>query len=321
MSMLRRKSVLVLGATGFIGRSLVKRLVKDKASVRVLVRKREDKQGFESIKVRIFVGDLLDFESLLKAMTGVEIVFNAAGVLPHHRVVEEEYWNTNVEGIKNILRAAVKKKVKRVVHLSTVGIYGETAECADEKTPTAPVGVYAKSKLAGEQIVIQNNGKRISTVVIRPTIAYGPGDMRPVILSLCRLIRKGFFVPIGSGMNYFHTVYIDNLVEAIILAAIKKGIGGESFIIGDEPCPRTKELWSSIAKKLDKKIVSFYIPVWVAILLSRPVLMVSKKVNFFVKDKRYEIAKAKRILGYKPRVSLKEGIARTIDWYNERNLL
>ena len=289
--------------------------------MRALIRKKKECFIFGDLRVQCCVGDLLDPNSLFMAMDDVDIVFNASGALPHHRLIDSDYWKINVDGVENLMQAALRRHVKKVVHLSTVGIYGEQVDNVDEKTLPNPKGAYAESKLAGETVVSGYQSDKMSTIIIRPTIAYGPGDTRPVILSLSKLIKRGVFIPIGNGKNYFHTVFIANLVDAIVMSATRKVAEGESFIVGDDPCPTIGQLWNIMTKIAEKTPPKIYIPKPIAYTFSKPFPVIARKVKFLTTNKRYKIDKAKRILGYKPQVDLTEGMAITLDWYKSRSLL
>lgn len=313
------KKVLVVGASGFIGRNLTQKLLKEGARVSVLIRKNKDKNLFGNRKINYCLGDLLYYKSLLKATKGIEIVFNTSGALPYHKLSDVGYKQVNVYGVRNLMKAATKNKVKRVVHISTVGIYGNNVNNIDETTEPNPTDAYSKSKLSGERIVKKYQSKNLSTVIIRPTIAYGPYDTRPVILTLFKLVKNKFFIMIGDGKNYFHTVYVGNLVDAILLCAQKEDADGEDFIIGDDPCPKFVDLCNAIAKSMNKKISKFYIPRTLVFLVFGN--FISRKLNFIMEQKRYRIDKAKKILGYKPKVDLKNGIKITYGWYKDNNLI
>lgn len=321
--------VLVTGSTGFIGSKLVKRLLQEGWQVRCLVRKKQT----HIRKLEYIFGDLSDPTSLAKACKGVDIVFNLAAVLPHHNLPASEYFKTNYEGVKNILQASVKSKVKRVVHVSTVGIFGSTDNSiVDEKSKHRTNDPYSESKEAAEKLIAEYiKAKKIAIVIIRPTLAYGPGDIRPGFSDLFKFIWKRIFILVGSGENYFHTIYIDNLIDALLLAATKKEAIGEDFIIGDDPCPKMKEVVFAISKAERRLIYPFFIPVVIARVigiffdisskLGIPKILNSRRVKFITENRRFSINKAKNILGFKPMVGLEEGTKITFNWYKENGYI
>lgn len=319
---------LVTGGTGFIGSNLVGKLLEKGWQVRVISRR----PGL-SKKIDWLIGDIANRSFVEEASSGVDIVFNLAGALPYHNAGSKTYWDTNVVGVENILKAClVNKKLKRLIHISTVGIYGQTDRMVNEKSPIKPDSIYAKTKAEGEKLVTYYYKKyKIPAVIIRPTIGYGPFDKRPGFLNLFRLLKKGLLIPLGNGQNFFHTVYAGNLVDALLLAAFKKKAIGEDFIIGDEPCPKMADILEEMEKLTKHKLLPFYLPTSFVILLAFigdfllrigikfPIF--SQRVKFLTENKIYSIEKAKKLLGYNPKVSLREGLARTLLWYQKKGLI
>ncbi len=314
--------VFVTGATGFIGSNLVKRLLEEGYTVRVLVRKK-DARFPPSVERK--VGDLTDLDSLREAVKGVGIVFNLAAGLPYHRLSREKYWQVNVTGVENIIQACIEAKVKRLIHISTVGIYGPSnGKIINENSPIHITDAYSETKTQGEKL-IKAHVKDLPFVIIKPTIGYGPGDTRPGFVNLFRLINKGMFIRVGSGENFFHTVYIDNLIDALILASKKKGVEGKDFIIGDNPCPTMNQIVNAISKIERVSLLPFKIPWWFGFIsgkfcdvlerLKLPSPLTSQRFKFITQNRRYDISKAERLLRFKPKVSLEEGVEKTYKWY------
>jgi nucleoside-diphosphate-sugar epimerase len=324
--------ILVTGATGFIGGALIDKLLKQKWEVTALVRRETESTSLKQRGVKIVFGDITDLDSLKKAVKGVDVVFNLAAALLHHNLPDREYWKVNVDGVKNLMAVCRKYETKRIVHISTVGIYGPTSEKGkDEKSELKLSNIYTRTKYEGEKIVLEHIKSGLPVTIIRPTIVYGPGDTRPGFLNLFVLIKKGLFIPIGKGDNFFHTIYIENLVEALVLVATAKKVVGQDFIIGDDPCPTMREIIEVIAKVQGKKLPNFYLPKWLACLvgfvfeplrcLGLSVPLRVSRVNFITQNKKFIINKAKDILGYKPKVDLEEGVQRTFRWYKEKGYL
>ena len=323
--------VLVTGATGFIGSNLVNRLIDQGYEVSVLVRSKRNK--ILSHKVTQIRGDLTISSSLKKIAKNKDIIFHLAAGLPHHHLSDEQYWAVNVKGLVNLLENCVGENIKRFVHISTVGIYGPTSQKGvNESSKLKLTDTYSITKFKAEETARRFlKEKGLPITIIRPTIGYGPGDTRPGFISLFKLIKKKLFIPIGSGKNFFHTIYVDNLVDALILAATKKEAIGEDFIIGDEPCPTMGQIIREIALVQNTSIPPFYIPDNVARFLGKffdlsgalglPAPLNSRRVKFMIENKRFSIDKAKKILGYKPKVSLKEGIGRTYRWYRDNGYI
>lgn len=322
---------LVTGATGFIGSNLVDQLIKERYDIKVLVRPSSSDKISASKNIKVIIGDLSDLTKIKNDIKDVDIVFNAAGALPHHHLSEKQYWETNVNGVKNLLEVYKGSGIKRFIHISTTGIYRSTV-MANENSALHLDTVYTKSKAAGEKLVLKYfNDYDLPVTIIRPTIAYGPGDKRPGFFNLFPLIKKRLFIPVGKGNNFFHTVYIGNLIEALLLAAIKKEAIGEDFIIGDDPCPRMKQIIETIARVEEVKVWQLYLPIPLALLVGKffditkeigvPPILNSQRVKFITEEKRYNINKAKKVLKYKSLVNLEEGIRKTYSWYMKNNFI
>lgn len=325
--------VLVTGGTGFIGSNLVKRLDNRGYEIKVLIRDRSNLGKIADIGVEKIVGDLTDYDALARAVRGIDLVFNLAAGLPYHRLSDQEYRLTNVGGVKNIVDACLKRGVARLVHVSTVGVYGKTTQCGlDEKAPLVLLDAYSRTKALGDKYVFEAIKKHgLTATIIRPTIAYGPQDTRPGFSNLFALIKRKMFVPIGDGENYFHTIYVENLIDALLLAASSKNAVGEDFIVGDDPCPKMIEIIKTIAKAEQVKEPRFNIPTSVALglavigdlvqKLGLPSPLNTQRVRFITQNRRYSIKKAKQLLGYKPKIGLEEGVRRTYLWYKKHGYI
>lgn len=325
--------VFITGATGFIGSTLTRRLVRLGWKVNVLVRNKKKLGRLSGVKgIKIYQGDLGNAKILLEGARGSEIIFNCAAALPYHNLSIKDYKKTNVKGLENILKT-VRSIKARLVHLSTVGIYGSAQFGeVDENSNINPRDVYAVTKVEGEKLIREYEKKyKIEAVIIRPTIAYGPSDTRPGFLNLFKLIKSGLFIPVGNGENYFHTVYVENLIDALVLVAKNKKVIGEDFIIGDDPCPKMREIYKSQYALSGRKFPKIYLPVVVASVIGRffdlvsalgfPNILGTKRVKFLTENKRYKIDKAKRMLKYNPKVGLKEGLEITYHWYSQNGYL
>ncbi len=327
---MKKINVLITGASGFFGSALLKRLLDDKYHLTVLLRK---KNTYRISGIRVVKGDLRNKNDVLLAVKGQDLIFNAGAVLPHHNLPEKEYWLTNFEGVKNITEASMKFNVEQLIHISTAGIYGSTGlRIVNEKSPVSLQDVYAKSKFEAEKHIFSLRKKGLKFTIIKPVVGYGPGDVRPGFINLLRLVKIGFFVPmVGDGENFFHTVYVDNLIDALMLCIGEKGAVYEDFIIGDEPCFKMRNIMEIMYKVEKKKIPFVNIPESLAYPLGfvgdfarklglKP-LLTTQRIRFLTQNKRFNIDKAKKILGYKPKVNLQTGIANTYKWYQEKNLI
>lgn len=325
-------NVLVTGATGFAGSHLTERLVSEGQDVRILVRPgtdvdRPDLRGAEVVR-----GDVTDEGSVRKAVAGVDTVYHIAALFRKAKFPDSAYWATNYDGTMNLVRASMDAGVRRFVHCSTVGVLGHIEHPpANENAPYGPGDVYQCSKCEAEQAVLRLHGEQgFPVAVVRPAGIYGPGDIR--WLKLFKSIAKRRFAMVGSGKTLIHWIYVSDLVDAFRLAAESPNALGQVYIAAGERYVSLNELASTIAHGLGVSPPKLHIPfkpVYAASAVCEDVCrrfgieppLFRRRVEFFVKDRAFDITKAKRELGYAPKVDLAEGVDRTIAWYREQGLL
>jgi nucleoside-diphosphate-sugar epimerase len=231
------KNVLVTGGTGFIGGRLVEKLVLDcHADVRVLVSHLARAFRVARFPVEIIHGDVTELSDVERAVRGCEVVFHCAygnqGDNKRRRLV-------NVVGTKNVLAAALRAKTKRVVHLSTVLVYGfaKTDGDLDESAPKRySKNVYSDSKLAAEKFALHYaQTHKLPVVVIQPTEVYGPFGTAWT-LNVLQQLKAGKVILVNGGDGLCNAVYVDDVVSAILLAAVKEEAVGQAFLIsGEQP--------------------------------------------------------------------------------------
>lgn len=325
-------TVLVTGATGFIGEALTRRLLAEGQTVRVLARQ-PDKVARAGLAVQeIHQGDITDAAAIDRAVAGTELVYAIAGTFREPSLSDERYREVNVGAVRGIMEAARRHGVRRVVHCSTVGIHGNVVGApASEATPLRPDGIYEVSKAEGDQLALSYAGQGLETVVIRPAPVYGPGDTR--LVKLFKLAGRDRVLLLGSGKPHYHMIYIDDLVEAFRLAGSKEGVSGQAFIIGGAEVPTLEEVVRRIGRITghpQQQIVK--LPAGPLLLagdvcerLCRPFginpPIYRRRIEFFVNNRAYDTTKATTRLGFKPQVSLDEGLTRTAAWYREQGLI
>jgi predicted dehydrogenase/nucleoside-diphosphate-sugar epimerase len=233
---LKGRSVLVTGATGFIGGRLVERLVLEcGARVKVLVRNFKNASRIARFPVEMVPGDIVDKRAVFTAAEGCEIVFHCAYDFGGSRTHREDI---SVKGTENVCQAALEHKVDRLVHVSTFSVYGETADGdLNENSPRQPSeDVYTRTKRAAEDLVLEYTRRYgLPAAVIQPTIVYGPYS-RPWTIGPVDQLQKGRVVLVDGGRGLCNAVYIDDVIDAMILAAANDQANGEVFLIsGREP--------------------------------------------------------------------------------------
>jgi dihydroflavonol-4-reductase len=325
-------TILVTGATGFIGQALTRRLVETGEKVRVLARHPEKVARSGLVVHEVHHGDITDRAAVDRAVAGAELVYAIAGTFREPSLPDERYREVNVGAVRGILEAAKRHGVRRVVHCSTVGIHGNiTGEPADEDTPIRPDGIYEITKAEGDQLALSFARGGLDVVVVRPAPVYGPGDTR--LVKLFKLAGRDRVVLLGTGKPHYHLIYIDDLVEAFRLAGTSGGIAGEAFIVAGPERPTLEELVRRIGRITGhprQRIVR--LPAGPMLGLGslveracRPLginpPIYRRRIEFFVNNRFYDTMKATSGLGFTPRVSLDEGLARTASWYRERGLI
>jgi len=324
--------VLVTGAAGFTGGYLCRRLLEKGDEVRGLVFPTLGPSGLEEAGVHVIAGDLREKESLIPAVKDVDLVYHIAAVYREQDIPRKLFWDVNVGGTKNLLEVCLDVGIERFVHCSTVGVQGDIKNPpATEEAPYNPGDYYQESKMEGELLALNFFSTRgLPGVVFRPVGIYGPGDIR--FLKLFRYIDQGKFRMFGSGEVLYHLTYIDDLIEGILLVGETAGIEGEIFTLAGERYTTLNELVRIIAEVLGVSPSKRHYPVWplwtagaLCEFLCRPFRInppiYRRRVDFFIKDRAFDISKAKRMLGYSPRVGLRSGLERTAVWYREKGLL
>jgi nucleoside-diphosphate-sugar epimerase len=327
--------VLVTGGTGFIGSHLVDALVKRGYDVRCLVRKTSRVDFLNKLNVELIYGDIMNMYSLEKAVEDADVVYHLAGGGDVSAISKEGYVklrNLNARGTENLLKACSLSDIRKFILFSSVSAIGVIKDIVvDEKTSCKPETPHELANYESEQIALKYCQKnKIPLVIIRPTHVYGPRDVKE-ILKMCKLIKKHIFPIIGRGDNVLPIVYVENLVQATILAGERKSNINEIYIITDEE-HTINEIVHTIAKELDIKIWGEHIPLSLAKIGIGLIEYLSKIFNItppfnlkredsITSNRLYNISKAKKELGYEPKVDLTEGIKRTINWYKQNGYL
>src|SRR5919197_3741737 len=329
---MRKERVLVTGATGFTGGHLCERLAREGHHVRALIRDKNRCSELRRLGGELIRGDLREPESLKEAVKRIDMVYHIAALFRPENVSRKEMFEVNMQGTKNMLDAAVNAGVRRFVHCSTIGVHGDIENPpADEEAPYAPGDYYQESKTAGEKIALQymTEGK-LPVVIFRPGGIYGPRDLR--FLKLIRPIRSGRFIMLGSGEVVYQMIYIGDLIDGILLCGTREEAIGKVYILTGGEHTTLNQIVRVIAEVLGVRPPWLHFPVtpvYMAGILCEMFCkplginppLYRRRVDFFRKTRCFDISKAKKELGFRPKTDLKTGIRLTADWYRQQGYL
>lgn len=323
---------LVTGAAGFTGGHLARHLAASGYQVRALVRGAERAADLRSAAVEIVEGDIRDRAALARAMERVDVVHHIAALYRQAGRSRETYRAVNATAVRDIVETAAAAGVTRVVHCSTVGVHGDVEHPpANEDAPLRPGDVYQETKLEGERLA-RDAAQRlgIPVTIVRPSGIYGPGDRR--LLKLFRGVARRRLPILGSGEIYYHLTYIDDLVEGFRLCGEHPAGANRTYILAGGEVTTLNQLAALVAEIAGVPPPGVHWPVWpfwVAGALCEAVCkpfgieppLYRRRVDFYTKSRAFDITRARQEVGYSPRVTLREGITRTLDWYRANGWL
>ncbi|MBE7532959.1 MAG: NAD(P)-dependent oxidoreductase [Ardenticatenaceae bacterium] len=328
---LKGKRVLVTGATGFIGGRLAQRLAAEEGAIVTGLGRNLAKVPFlAEAGVTLQPADLRDEAALHTAVTGQDLIFHAAAWMGGGRIKEDlaEAMALNVTAVQTLIRLAREAGVQRVITVSSIAAYGRPDKLEiDEKTPldTTQADVYGRTKALGDM-----QAREVGTalgqevVVVRPALVYGPRSAAWTV-SLVKLIQSGAPVLFGDGSGHAWPVYIDNLINGMLLTAVQPSAAGEAFNFCDTAVPWQTFMgyYGQMCGKQPR-----HLPLWAARLLAGTnslfklgLPLNQERLKFLTRRSVYPIYKAETLLGYQARVSLDEGMARTAVWLRENGLV
>ena len=325
--------ILVTGGTGFTGTALVRRLLSDGHSVVAL----DYKEGLAASELKrrgaeVILGSVTSRDVVARAMQGVEVVHHLAAAFRELNVPESHYYDVNVEGTRIVLAAAARAGVRKVVYCSTCGVHGNIDEPpADENAPIQPADYYQQTKYEAEPFVREWNRRGLPTTTLRPAAIYGPGDPERFFMIFKR-VAGGVFPMFGDGKTLYHPLYIDNLVDAFVAAMQPEAGNGEAYLIADESYVEIEDLVRAVAAALGVNVSIPHYPLLPLIVAGHVCEQVCKpfgvtppifprRVDWYRQNRAFDTNKAKRDLGYKPLIGLREGLARTASWYRSEGYL
>ncbi len=326
-------SVLVTGATGFTGSLLTRRLVARGAHVTALVRPGSSVAHLSDAGVTWVRGEISDGDLIAEAMRGKQYVFHVAAAYRRVGLSEDEYRRVHVTSTMRLAeRAARVAGFKRFVHVSTIGVHGSISDPpANELSPLRPGDAYQRTKAAAESWIRDfAAAEGLPCTIMRPCGIYGPGDRR--LWKLFRIVQLGVFPIVGRGRHLYHLIHVEDLVTALMLAAVHPNAIGESFIVGNREWTSLDHMASVIAGSLGRRVRLVYLPVAPFVVcaaacevICRPLGLAPplhlRRVGFFTKDRAFDTSKLRRVLGFAPLRGNDEGLADTTRWYVDHGWL
>ncbi|MBS3917433.1 MAG: NAD-dependent epimerase/dehydratase family protein [Deltaproteobacteria bacterium] len=330
---IRGLTALVTGGSGFIGGRLAERLATEEGvCVRAMVRNLKKAEQLRKFPLEIVQADLLDLDSLRDAVNGCDLVFHCAALV-RETGDRNAFFRTNVEGTENILKASSEAGVKKFIHFSSVAVYGmNPPERTDETTASQPCGnLYCDTKIAAEKAVwAAHQEGRLPAVVIQPANVYGPHS-NPWTIRPIKLINSGQMILINGGTGLCNYVYIDNLIDATLVATKRDPSVGQAYLVSDGNVVMWKEFFGCYARMAGKPNLRS-VPEWLGRTIalgmeigskfsSKPPKISREAIRYLTRQSRFSIEKAKRELGYQPRFSLEEGMRLTEQWLREAGYL
>ncbi len=322
------RTVLLTGATGFLGSHLLRRLHADGKNVVAYARTPERaRQQFADLGERFEVrqGDLHDSEALGAALRGIDAVVHAAGHVTDWDDYES-FARTNVEGTANVLLLAHEAGVKQFVHISSLGVFGDIDQDAFDENHMYRLSSdhYSNSKIHAEIFVRRYcSDNRIPYGVVRPGFIYGEGDNN-FFPKLIDNLKSGRTKYIGSRDNYVNTVYVGNVAELVGAMVGNPASFGETYNIGDPEPTTLHDFFESVCGALGIDPPTKVVPKAVALIpatilewiyrtlrMKSPPLLTRKKVTFVARSRSVDAGKAWALIGRQP-YSAKEGLERTL---------
>jgi dihydroflavonol-4-reductase len=321
---------LVTGATGFIGGNLVKALLERGYAVRALLRPASDPRNIAGLDVELAFGDLRDIPSLERALAGCDYLFHVAAVYTFWTPDPDRVFETNVTGTENVLAAARRAGVKKVVYTSTESTVGmpETGGMGTEALTIDPsylAGAYKQSKYAAERVALHMARDGLPLVVVNPTTPVGPGDVKPtptgqIVVDFINGKMPAF---IDTGLNL---IDVRDVAAGHVLA-VEKGRVGERYILGHENLS-LEEILRMLGRITGLKAPSIRIPIWLALgaayvdeyIVGRvrpgPPRIPIAAVKAGRRPRHFDCSKAVQELGL-PQTPVEEALAEAVKWFGQ----
>lgn len=327
-----KPTVLVTGANGYTGSQFCQYLSREGVSARAMYYPPDGEPEFPSNNLQVVPGDLRDRESLKKALEGIERVYNIAALYRPANVTNQMFWDVNVEGVRNIMECAADAGVKSFVQCSTIGVHGHIENPpATEDAPIKPDDYYQYTKLKGEELARQLGQELdLRTSIVRPAAIYGPVEKR--FLKLAKMIQSGRFIMFGDGDVLYHFIHVEDLCGAFVACAEKDEAVGQTYIIADDHAITLNDIVTIVAEALGVKRPTKRLPLfvltWSSVIcefackpLRIPPPLHRRRASWFYHTRSFDVSKARREIGYEPKVAPEQGLKDMVKSYQDAGWL
>ncbi len=316
-----KSTVLVTGATGFVGSALITRLLRENVRLTAAVLDEEDARRLPTEVERVIVQPLSELSDYSKALQHVDIVIHLAArvhIMQDSAVDPlQEFRRVNLHGTERLARQAAQAGVKRFVFISTIKVHGEeTTAPYREDSPLTPLDPYGISKAEAETMLRHIAAETgLDVVIVRPPLAYGPG-VKANFLSLLKFVNTGIPMPLASINNRRSMIYVGNLVDALTTCAVHPTASGQTYLISDGEDISTLKLIRRVAAALERPVRLLPFPPSLLRLAGRLVGK-SAEVNRLLGSLTVDTSKIRRELDWKPPYTMEQGLKETVEWFTK----
>ena len=321
--------IFITGVNGFIGSHLAEKFINAGHEVSGLVRKTSDLKFIKDFKIELFYGDITDRDSLSKSLPGMDVVVHNAAFASDWGSFEE-FYKINVTGTQNVAEISSENNVKRFVHISTVAIHGfKNPDKMDETAPAVKsIFPYCETKrIADEWLFEFAKTTKMEVTSIKPGNVFGTRDHTFIEKYLEALESgKGGFV--DGGRHVTCPAYVENLADAVVLASFNTKAIGEAFNITDGIDINWRDFTNMFADELGVKRPKMSIPFpigytvaflmemfYILFRIKNAPLLTRYRISNGGSDYHFSIEKARKLLGYEPKIKLEEAVRRSVEWY------
>lgn len=322
--------VLVTGGTGFIGQYLIKRLIREGITIRCLVRDEERATKLLGKKnIEYVVGDVTEKESLRNVCADISVVYHLAAIMGHDlpsKPAFAKFRRVNTEGTRNIAESCIKSGIEKFIYVSSTAAMGLLKDkVVSEQTPCKPYTPYQVSKYEAELVVRELTEKRgLPGIILRPSMVYGVG-FKGDFATIGKVVKTGIFPKIGFGKNLSPALYIDDLADCICRAK-DKAVVGQTYIISSEESYELERVVRIIAEALNIKVRMVFVPKFLTILgawalenifllLGKTPLVTQRNIRSTTTDRVFDVIKLKRDFDFRQKVSIEEGLRKTVGYF------